>query len=75
LEGQGREEAKGVSDVVLEYSAFRQRRVQNPEGPGVVLAKHPDRGRGSENTMPNSISMTQKVVYFVAETSLIVLLV
>jgi len=28
-----------------------------------------------ENTMPNSISMTQKAVYFVAETRVIVLLV
>jgi len=45
LEGQGREEAKGVSDVVLEYLAFRQRKVQNPQDPGVVLAKHSDRAQ------------------------------
>jgi len=44
----------------FEYSAFRQRKVQNPEDPGVVLAKHPGRDRGSEPPFPKTMDRAGK---------------
>jgi hypothetical protein len=58
--GRGGRKRRVFPDVVLEYSAFRQRKVQNPEDPGVVLAKHPGRDRGSEPPFPETMDHAGK---------------